>query len=122
MKRTAVLFGISVFAGLGYLAWSQTPLGTTTLSSWLLKKWEEIAAKLNKPIDLELLKKELKKLDYEDHELLARLTWLDPFKEHEREWTEKYKKRLLNLIGLLKKARTLERANLSSLENIVLPG
>ena len=41
MKKVAItLFGISVFAGLGYVAFANTPIGKNTLTKWLLKKME----------------------------------------------------------------------------------
>mgnify|MGYP003143168645 FL=1 len=51
MKKVAItLFGISVFAGVGYLAFANTPIGKNTLIRWLLKKWKEAADKKQKKI------------------------------------------------------------------------
>ena len=124
MKKTLIaLFGVSVFAGVGYLAWAYTPVGKATLSKWLLKKWEQMAKREKKTSDKEFLTQELKKLNYSDHELLVKDTMLDPLgKEKEGKLNEKAEARFKKLLGKMAKVKLHERADLRQLENIVLPG
>ena len=124
MKKTLIaLLGISVFAGAGYAAWAYTPIGKSTLSKWLLRKWEVMAKRKGKSLDIEKLAGELKKLKYSDHELLARYTRLDPFgKEAEGKLDDKAHQRLKKLMTKMANVKLLERADLSQLDNIVLPG
>ena len=77
MKKLAItLFGISVFAGLGYVAFANTPIGKNTLIKWLLKKWSEAAKKQKKELNKEDLKVAFQKLEYNDLELVVAYTWL----------------------------------------------
>lgn len=124
MKKVAItLFGISVFAGLGYLAFAKTPVGKNSLTKWLLKRWNEAAKQKNKELDNDKLKAELKKLKYNDLELLAAYTWTMPvIPEKESEITEKKEKRIKKLLGKMKEAKIHQRADLTQLDNIVLPG
>ena len=124
MKKTLIaLFGISVFAGAGYAAWAYTPIGKNALSKWLLKKWEQMAKRKDKSLDKEKLANELKKLEYSDHELLVKYTLLDPFAKDEKgQLTGKAKQRFEKLLNKMAKVKLLERADLSQLDNIVLPG
>lgn len=124
MKKTLIaLLGISVFAGAGYAAWAYTPIGKNTLTKWLIKKWEQLAQRNDKTLDKEKLSKELKKLKYSDHELLARYTMLDPIgKEREGKLNAKAEQRFKKLMTKMAKVKLFERADLSQLDNIVLPG
>lgn len=124
MKKTLIaLFGISVFAGAGYAAWAYTPLGKNTLAKWLIKKWDKMAERENKKLDKDKLIKELAKLDYSDHELLFRYTLLDPFaKDDKGELTGKAKQRFEKLLKKMADRKIFDRADLSQLDNIVLPG
>ena len=124
MKKTLIaLFGISVFAGAGYAAWAYTPIGKSTLAKLLLKKWGKMAEREEKKLDKEKLTKELAKLDYADHELLFRYTLLDPFaKDDKGELKGKTKQRFEKLLKKMAERKMLERADLSQLDNIVLPG
>ena len=124
MKKVAiVMFGISVFAGLGYLAFANTPLGKIQLSKWLLKKWNEAAKKKGKELDNDKLKAELQKLKYSDLEMLAAYTWVMPvLPDNESEITEKKEKRIKKLLGKMKEAKIHQKADLTQLDNIVLPG
>jgi len=71
-KKVVALFAISVFAGAGYVAWAYSPLGKTVISKRLLSRWEK-DLKVDKG-NRELLEKELKVLDYQQHVLLWNLT------------------------------------------------
>lgn len=124
MKKTLIaLFGISVFAGAGYAAWAYTPVGKSTLAKWLLKKWGKMAEREEKKLDKEKLTNELARLDYEDHELLFRYTLLDPFaKDDKGKLTGKTKQRFEKLLKKIADRKILNRADLSQLDNIVLPG
>lgn len=122
MKKVAItLFGISVFAGLGYLAFAHTPIGKSSLTGWLLKKWKEAAAKKKKPLDAEKLRKELKKLKYHELELLTAYTWLFPVLPGE-DVEQKTKDKLIKRYKKLSDAGIFKKADLSALDNIVLPG
>lgn len=124
VKKTAlILFGASAALGVAYLGFAYTPVGKISLSKWLLKKWGQMAERKKKKIDKEYLAKELKKLNYSDHELLVKYTRFDPFKkESEGRMDEKAKARLKKLLGKMAKVKLFERADLRQLENIVLPG
>ena len=124
-KRLAVLFAISVFAALGYMAWSMTPLGTTSIAHWLVKKWEGLLTKEGKSIDTKYALEELKNLTYPEHELLLKLTWLEPHKldvNSSDPKNLKKMKRYTELIGQFNDSKIMERADLVFLENIILPG
>lgn len=124
MKKTlAILFGISVFAGAGYAAFAYTPVGKIALSKFLIKRWEQSAKEVNKKLDKEQLEKELKKLTYSDHELLLRYTLLNPLgKKRAGKLNEKGEQRFKKLIEKMAKEKIYQRADLSQLDNIVLPG
>jgi hypothetical protein len=124
MKKTlVVLSSISVFLGAGYAAWAYTPLGKKTLSKWLLKKWGEMAKRDGKKLDLKVLENELVKLSYRDHELLFRYTRNDFMgKAQKNKLDLKTDKKLRDYLKKMKEVKIMDRANLSSLENIVLPG
>ena len=120
-KTTILLFGISVFAGLGYLAFSKTPVGKKTLMGWLLKKWQQAAEKKSRSIDQEPLKTELQKLCYDELELLVGYTWRFPVLP-EPDIPEKDRKRFVRKMQQIKESGLFEKADLSALENIVFPG
>lgn len=124
MKKVAItLFGISVFAGLGYVAFANTPIGKNTLTKWLLKKWNEAAEKKQKKIDKEVIKKELQKLRYSDLELLVAYTWVMPvLPDHGQQLDAKKEKRMLKFYQKINEKKIFQRANLRLLENIVFPG
>jgi|GEM_PF-1137777 hypothetical protein len=124
MKKVAItLFGISVFAGVGYLAFANTPIGKNTLIRWLLKKWKEAADKKQKKIDREAIKKELQKLRYSDLELLTAYTWIMPvLPNHGQQLDKSKEKRMLKFYGKINEKKILGRANLTALENIIFPG
>jgi len=124
MKKVAItLFGISVFAGVGYLAFANTPIGKNTLIRWLLKKWKEAADKKQKKIDREAIKKELQKLRYSDLELLTAYTWIMPvLPNHGQQLDKSKEKRRLKFYGKINEKKILGRANLTALENIIFPG
>ncbi len=124
MKKTlAILFGISVFAGAGYAAFAYTPIGKIALSKVLIKKWEQSATQVNKKLDKKFLEKELKKLTYSDHELLLRYTLLNPLgKRRAGKFNKKVEQRFKKLWGKMTKEKIYQRADLSQLDNIVLPG
>lgn len=124
MKKVAItLFGISVFAGVSYLAFANTPLGKNTLTKWLLKKWKEAADKKEKKIDEEAIKKELQKLSYSDLELLTAYTWIMPvLPDHGQQLDEKKEKRMMKFYKKINEKKIFQRADLTGLENIVFPG
>lgn len=124
MKKVAItLFGISVFAGLGYVAFANTPIGKNTLSKWLLKKWNRAAEKKKKKLNKEELKKELQKLAYSDLELLVAYTWVIPvLPEHGKPLEDKKEKRMLKFYRKINEKKIFQKANLTQLENIVFPG
>lgn len=123
MKKVAItLFGISVFAGLGYLAFAHTPVGKNSLTKWLLKKWNEAAKKQDKELDNDKLKAELKKLKYSDLESLAAFTWAFPSLPEESAFEGKTKEKFEKRYKKLVNEGVLKRADLSALDNIVLPG
>lgn len=123
MKQVAItLFGISVFAGLGYLAFANTPVGKNSLIKWLLKKWNEAAKKQDKELDNDKLKAELKKLKYSDLESLAAFTWAFPSLPKESAFEGKTKEKFEKRYKKLVNEGVLKRADLSALDNIVLPG
>lgn len=123
MKKVAItLFGISVFAGLGYVAFAKTPIGKNSLIKWLLKKWSEAAKKKDKDLDKELLKTQLQKLNYNDLELLVAFTWSFPILPEEKDFKGETKQKFEKKYKKLIEAKILETADLSQLENIVFPG
>ncbi|HEY9084019.1 MAG TPA: hypothetical protein VIN73_11845 [Vicingaceae bacterium] len=124
MKKIAItLFGISVFAGLGYVAFANTPLGKNTLTGWLLKKWKAAADKKQKKMDKEAIKKQLQKLKYSDLELLVAYTWIMPvLPDYGQQPDEKKEKRMKKFYQKINEKKIFQRADLSSLENIVFPG
>jgi len=123
MKKVAItLFGISVFAGLGYVAFAKTPIGKNSLIKWLLKKWSEAAKKKDKDLDKALLKTQLQKLNYNDLELLVAFTWSFPILPEEKDFKGETKQKFEKKYKKLIEAKILETADLSQLENIVFPG
>jgi len=123
MKKVAItLFGISVFAGLGYVAFAKTPIGKNSLIKWLLKKWSEAAKKKDKDLDKEQLKTQLQKLNYNDLELLVAFTWSFPMLPEEKDFKGETKQKFEKKYKKLIEAKILETADLSQLENIVFPG
>jgi hypothetical protein len=124
MKKVAItLFGISVFAGVSYLAFANTPLGKNTLTKWLLKKWNEAAGKKQKKIDQESIKKELQKLNYSDLELLTAYTWIIPvLPDNGQKLDEKKEKRMMKFYKKINEKKIFQRADLTALENVVFPG
>ncbi len=123
MKKVAIgLLGISVFAWLGYEAFSRTPVGKKTLINWLVKKWKEAAEKKKKQLNTDQLKTELKKLSYDDLELLSMYTWSFPVLPSEEDFQGKTKEKFEKRYKKLNDAGILKKADLSALDNIVLPG
>jgi len=123
MKKVAItLFGISVFAGLGYVAFAKTPIGKNSLIKWILKKWSEAAKKKDKDLDKEQLKTQLQKLNYNDLELLVAFTWSFPMLPEEKDFKAETKQKFEKKYKKLIEAKILETADLSQLENIVFPG
>jgi len=123
MKKVAItLFGISVFAGLGYVAFAKTPIGKNSLIKWLLKKWSEAAKKKDKDLDKALLKTQLQKLNYNDLELLVAFTWSFPILPEEKDFKGETKQKFEKKYKKLIEAKILETADLSQLENIVFLG
>jgi len=123
MKKVAItLFGISVFAGLGYVAFAKTPIGKNSLIKWLFKKWSEAAKKKDKDLDKEQLKTQLQKLKYNDLELLVAFTWSFPMLPEEKDFNGEAKQKFEKKYKKLIEAKILETADLIQLENIVFPG
>lgn len=124
MKKTLIaLFGVSVFAGMGYTLWAFTPVGKQVLSRWLIRRWQKMAKRKGVTLDAGKLSAELAKLNYPDHELLFRYTLLDAFeKDRQGKLTGKTLERFNRLLKKMADSRLLERADLSELDNTVLPG
>lgn len=116
------LFGISAFVGLGYVAFTKTPIGKIGLIKWLLKKWSEAAKKKGKDLDKEKLTANLQELKYTDLELLVSYTWSFPVLPAEKDFKGQTKQLFENKYKKLIEAKILETAELSTLENIVFPG
>lgn len=111
-KKVVALFAISVFAGAGYVAWAYSPLGKKVISKRLLSRWEK-DLKVDKA-NKELLEKELKVLDYEQHVLLWNLTrW------HLAKPSERKEKKLKNLALQLKESGIEKHAALKQITNML---
>lgn len=122
-KKLIVLFGISAFAGAGYLLWAYTPLGKKSLIKWLLRKWEARAKEKKKPFDRERLEKELAKLLYSDLELLARYTFIVLVKRNgQKNDPAKFKNVVPKYAKRITEAEIFEKADLSQLDNLMFPG
>ena len=122
-QRLLIFFSISSILGTCYFIWTKTAIGKNTLSKWLLKKWEEQAKREEKTLDLDKLAIELNKLDYADHELLALYTRMDLFeKERKGQLKGKVKERMNGYLKRMADTKILYRADLSMLDNSVLPG
>ena len=123
-KVTIAMFGVSVFAGLGYLAFANTSVGKNTLIKWLLKKWKSAAELKKAKVDFEYIKSELMKLSYKNLELLTHYTWVLPpkvnFEDGDNMGTKKAE-RLKKLYDKIKGKEILRKADLSKLKYIVFP-
>jgi len=121
-KKVVALFAISVFAGAGYVAWAYSPLGKTVISKRLLSRWEK-DLKVDKA-NRELLEKELKVLDYEQHVLLWNLTRWHLAKPSETTLSkkgDKKKKRSLKVVlEDLLKIKTTEKRKEKKLKKLAL--
>jgi hypothetical protein len=117
MKKTlALMFGISVVAGIGYLGWAYGGIGKIVLSKWMLKKWKNRADCQKLRFDVQKLEGELKKLEYEDHELLFRYTWIDPVaKASGGPLDPSIEKRVKKIVTKLRERNVFKRADLSPL-------
>lgn len=124
MKKTlALMFGISVVAGIGYLAWAYGGVGKKAIGKWLLKRWRSRADCEKLKIDVRKLEAELKKLDYEDHELLFRYMWLDPVaKAAGGPLDPSMEKKIKKLVTKLTERNVFKRADLSQLNTIKIFG
>ena len=118
-----LIIGITAVAGVGYLVWSQTPLGKNVLSKWLIKKWEEQAKKVNMKLNPKQFARELDRLNYQDLELLTRYTLIDPLGKSEKgELDDKTFDRATRLYKKMVETGVFKRAKLDQLENVALPG
>ena len=124
MKKTfLILSSISIFLGAAYAAWAYTPIGRNVIAKWLLKKWEAMAKREQKKFDKKTVATELAKLNYLDHVLLFKYTRIDLFeKERTGKLKGKVKENIEAFLKQMNTTRLLKRANLSTLENFVLPG
>ena len=118
-KTGLIILGGLAAIGLGYLTWRKT-IGKKYLGEWLLKRWKAIASNKQRTLDWELIKKELEKLTYADHELLARYTKFNPMEKSNL--NENQKKRLHSYLKKMSDSGIWKRANLNALDNIVFPG
>lgn len=120
MKKTLVLmFGISVVAGIGYLAWAYGGIGKRAIGKWLLKRWRTRADCEKVKIDVKKLEAELKKLDYEDHELLFHYAWIDPVaKAASGPLDPPTEKKVKKLVTKMTERNVFKRADLSQLNTI----
>ena len=117
-----LLFGVFLVGG-AYLVFRTTPIGKAKLTSYLLTRWEGMAGFRDVTLDREYLYAELQKLEYPDLELLVRITLLDPLqKEQELADDSRLRRRFDRILHLMKQRRVVERADLSQLENFILPG
>lgn len=121
MKRNIiVLFGVSVFAGLGYVFWVYSPIGKSTLRKWLLSRWRKVARREKKEIDFTHIAKELQKLSYADHELLVKYTRIILVPEDQ--WTPQQKEKLHKSLHKITSKKLFDKVDFKSLENSVFPG
>ena len=117
-----LFFGAFLVGG-AYLVFRTTPIGKAKLTSYLLTRWEGMADFRDVTIDREYIYTELQKLEYPDLELLVRITLLDPLqKEQELVDDSRLRRRFDRILFLMKQRRVVERADLSQLENFILPG
>ena len=122
-KAIAVIFGFSITAGVSYLVWVYSGLGKSVLSKWLLNRWKEMAEKGRRVIDVKNLEAELKKLEYEDIELLFRYTRSYPtLKVPGGAWDKKKIQTVEKIREKLFARNFASRADLTSLNNINLFG
>lgn len=124
MKILKTILVTTALLGGGYLVFRNTPYGRDTLRKWILSRWEKLSKKREKDFDRKLLAKELEKLDYQDLEFLYRYTLIDPMGKPDELATAESKvfHRSQYLLSEMHKAGTFKKADLSSLENFMLPG
>lgn len=115
-KKLAVVFGISISLGVSYFLWSYSGVGKKVLSQWIIKRWSRLASLKDKTLDVESIKNELNKLDYEDHELLARYTLLDLKKTNVGDSEQS---KTATLLKKLNDRQIFQRADLSALNDII---
>ena len=121
-KTTLILFSISVFAGMGYLVFSRSPVGKSVLIKWLLHKWKAAARQKEKTLNEKKIRSELQKLDYDELELLVAYTWSFPVLSDEVLQEESKKKRFEKRYRKLNEAGIFKKADLTPLENMIFPG
>ena len=123
MKKTIYfIFGISITAGISYLLWAYTGIGKATLAKWLLKKWKFMVSKNNGQVDWNKIETELKKLDYEDHELLFRYTRIEiPRGSRVERIDPALIERFKKILKRMDERALFKRADLSQLDGIVFP-
>jgi len=124
MNIIKTLFVTTAFLGGGYLVFRNTPFGRETLRTWILKRWQRLSKVREKEFDRELLAKELEKLEYQDLELLYRYTLIDPMGKPEQLAVAESRvfHRATDLLSKMSQVGTFKKADLSSLENFILPG
>ena len=121
-KLTLTFFAISIFAGLGYLGFSMSPIGKASLITWLLKRWNKAAGSKDKTLDKVYLKTELKRLSYDDLELLVLYTWkVGVFPETERETPYEQLEAIKKYAPKLHERQILSKADLKQMNNIIFP-
>ena len=92
------------------MVFRSTPIGTRKLKEWLGSRWEKLAKERNHEIDLAQFQKEMNKMEYEDLELLYRMTLLDPLgREGEIETNFQLRKRFDRLLGKIARRNMLEQ-------------
>ncbi|GAA0892651.1 hypothetical protein GCM10009122_23300 [Fulvivirga kasyanovii] len=122
MKKLSILFGISVFAGAGYLVWAYTPLGKKVLSQWLTRKWLESAGQEGIKLDKMKMDSAMYKLTYQDLELLARYTWLGIMDKYRTGTLDAHtRQKGLKLYKKMEESGTFKRSDVRELHNVVFP-
>lgn len=108
-------------AGVGYLVWTYGGAGKKILTNWLLKTWKQRADSLKKSLDVKKLAAELSKLEYEDIELLFRLTF-KMTRAKEGKLDSKTEQSVIKITDKIFARKVVKRADLTQLNNISLFG
>lgn len=118
-KKIALMFGVSITLGVSYFVWSYSGIGKKVLAQFIIKKWSKIATSKDQTFDGQLIKDQLAKLNYEDHELLVRHALIAQRTPENDEQTARQLERLKSILIKINNRKIFERADLSSLNNII---
>ena len=134
-KSLLILSSISVFLGIGYVAFAYTPFGKKVLINWLLKKWEQAVIKKKKPYEEPMpngqvkvypyneieIKKKLEELSFDDLTLLTHFTWVFPILPKDEELTPKKEQRFKKFMEKMMASEKIRKAQFKPLWGIVFP-